>query len=403
MKKYTLFFVASLFAFGISCQKSEVSNDLFFNNNSSVLTSSEEIIPNKFIVVLKQDQLKTKLASASSYERIQICSDAIARMENELFNESLSHDVIYANSISGFAATLTAEQADKLAKHPMVDFIEADKIIQLSALAANAVGGNNTSSFNFGKNQLTPWGVTRVNGGTSNTDNVAWILDTGIDFNHSDLNVDKTRSKSFLSKGKSASDQHGHGTFVAGVVGAKDNGIGVVGVAANATVVSVRVLDRNARGILSEVIAGVDYVGANANIGDVANLSLGGGSYALNAAITSASASAKCYFVIAAGNSASHAASFFPANTNGTNIFTVSAFDINDDFATFSNYGNPPIDYSQPGVDITSCWNHGKYSTMSGTSASAPHLAGLLLLGTLQSGGTVTNDRDAVPDVIAVH
>lgn len=401
MKKYFIFFVAFLFAFGISCQKTKVYDNLFFTNDSDVLTSSEEIIPNKFIVVLKQDQLKTKLTSASNVERMRICSDVIASMENELFSTTLSHDFIYANSINGFSATLTAEQAQKLANHPMVDFIEPDKIIQLSALSSKSSRANNSSSFNFGKNQLTPWGVTRVNGGTSNTDNVAWILDTGIDFNHSDLNVDKTRSKSFLAKVKSASDQHGHGTFVAGIVGAKDNGIGVVGVAANATVVSVRVLDRQARGIVSEIIAGVDYVEANENTGDVANLSLGGGSYALNAAIINACA--KCSFVIAACNSATNAANYFPANTNGPNIYTASAFDINDDFATFSNYGNPLIDYSQPGVDITSCWNHGKYTTMSGTSASAPHLAGLLLLGPLQNGGTVNNDRDAVDDIIAAQ
>jgi hypothetical protein len=106
--------------------------------------------------------------------------------------------------------------------------------------------------------------------------------------------------------------------LVAGIVGAKDNGIGVVGVAANATVVSVSVLDRQARGIVSEIIAGVDYVEANENTGDVANLSLGGGSYALNVAIINASA--KCGFVIAAGNLATNAANYFPANGNSANM-----------------------------------------------------------------------------------
>ena len=114
-------------------------------------------------------------------------------------------------------------------------------------------------------------------------------------------------------------------------------------------------------------------------------------------------ASQTCPFVIAAGNSAVNAGTVFPAKVNGNNILTVSAHDSLDNWASFSNYGNPPIDYCQPGVDITSCWKSGKYAMLSGTSASAPHLAGLLLLGSLQNDGTVNNDADNVDDIIVKY
>lgn len=71
-------------------------------------------------------------------------------------------------------------------------------------------------------------------------------------------------------------------------------------------------------------------------------------------------------------------------------------------FASFSNYGNPPIDYAEPGVGIKSTWLAGGYNTISGTSMATPHLAGLLLLGPVSNGGTVQGDPDGMPDVIGV-
>ncbi|MDH3322418.1 MAG: S8 family serine peptidase, partial [Flavobacteriaceae bacterium] len=246
------------------------------------------------------------------------------------------------------------------------------------------------------------WGITRVGGGSYNGSATAWIIDSGIDLDHPDLNVDVARSASFLSRGD-ADDQNGHGTHVAGTVAAIDNAIGVVGVAPGATVVAVRVLDRRGSGSTSGVIAGVDYVAANAQNGDVANMSLGGGvSTTLDNAVIAAAASG-VKFALAAGNESDDANNHSPARANHANIYTVSAMDSNDNFASFSNYGNPPIEFCAPGVSIASLWKSGGYNTISGTSMAAPHVCGLLLLGNVAKDGTVNNDPDGNADDIAHH
>jgi len=105
-------------------------------------------------------------------------------------------------------------------------------------------------------------------------------------------------------------------------------------------------------------------------------------------------------FVIAAGNSAANANNYSPARVNGTNIYTISASDSGDRFASFSNFANPPIDYCAPGVSIKSTWKSGGYNTISGTSMAAPHAAGVLLLGTAKTSGFVSGDKDNNPDPI---
>jgi len=235
---------------------------------------------------------------------------------------------------------------------------------------------------------------------------VAWVIDTGIDFDHPDLNVDVSRSASFLTSGSSASspeDENGHGTHVAGTIAAINNSIGVIGVAPGATVVAVRVLNRQGSGSYSGVIAGVDYVGSHGSNGDVANMSLGGPvSQALDDAVVAASANG-IKFCLAAGNESDDANNHSPARANGTNVYTISAMSQGDKWASFSNYGNPPIDYCAPGVSIKSTWKDGGYNTISGTSMATPHAAGVLLLGSAKASGKVSGDPDGNPDNIISH
>lgn len=326
---------------------------------------------------------------------------------------------VYKETVRGFATDIGKAGIDKVrAENPDIAYCEEDRIITIIPIDASgnqpAAGrdGEIRISDGGGKGggggtptpsaQQTPWGITRVGGGTNGTFATAWVIDSGIDLAHPDLNVDTARSRSFIS-GLTAQDQNGHGTHVAGTIAAINNNIGVVGVAPGARVVAVRVLNKRGSGSTSGVIAGVDYVAQNGRAGDVANMSLGGTvSQALDDAVVAASAGG-VRFVLAAGNEAANANNHSPARANGANVFTVSAFGTGDVFASFSNFGNPPVDFAEPGVGVRSTWLAKGYNTISGTSMAAPHLAGLLLAGAVRNGGTVINDRDGNPDIIGVR
>ncbi|TFV94798.1 S8 family peptidase [Algoriphagus kandeliae] len=362
-----------------------------------------DIIPGKYIVRLNPTNLnfrKTKDYASNQAAMRKISMDILARYD--IAEASLGY--VYGSSIEGFSVDLSNEEFEKLSKDPAVKFIEPDRIMMLGEIDAfrgkpggGGGGGNPT--------QATPYGITRVNGGATYTGSgKAYVIDSGIDATHPDLNVDVSAGFNAFDRGKDAdlsADGNGHGTHVAGTIAAIDNNIGVIGVAAGATVVPVKVLDSRGSGSYSGVIAGVDFVAANGSNGDVANMSLGGpASAALDAAVIALGAEG-VKVALAAGNESQDANNSSPARANGNNIFTVSAINSSDVFASFSNYGNPPVDYAAPGVGILSTYPGG-YATLSGTSMASPHVAGILLTGNPRSGGTAINDPDGNADTIAV-
>jgi subtilisin family serine protease len=306
---------------------------------------------------------------------------------------------VYSVALQGFATNASPQGIERMkANNSNIAYCEQDQVFTTGPvqMMAPPSGGGVVAAA-----QETPWGIARVNGGATGTFGSAWVIDSGIDLTHPDLNVDTARSRNFVARDTSPNDLNGHGTHVAGTIAAVDNGIGVLGVAPGARVVAVRVLNRQGSGTTSGVIAGVDYVAANAQSGDVANMSLGGGvSTALDTAVINASARVR--FALAAGNESDHANNHSPARANGPNIYTVSSFAVGDKWSSFSNYGNPPIEYGEPGSSIKSTYKGGAYAIMSGTSMAAPHLAGLLLAGAVRSGGNVIGDPDGNPDVIGV-
>jgi subtilisin len=297
----------------------------------------------------------------------------------------------FAGEPGGFIADLSAEEAARLGNDPSVRVVEPDRFIALA------------TCFTVAEPRLITWNIRRVGYGNG-IGKTAWIIDTGIDFDHPDLTVDVARSRSFISGQTSADDANGHGTHVAGIIGAKNNTIGVLGVASGATLVSLRVLDEKGEGTLSSIIQALGYVNTNAAAGDVVNMSLGEDvvSATLNQQVQN-TANRGIYIAIAAGNDHMAANKFSPANANGTNIFTVSAIDSLDNFASFSNFGNDVVDYAAPGVRILSTFSNGRYAYLSGTSMAAPHMAGLLLLKgkNVTISGTAKNDPDGTPDPIA--
>ncbi|MCW1381415.1 S8 family serine peptidase [Novosphingobium sp. KCTC 2891] len=297
---------------------------------------------------------------------------------------------VYDAALQGFSVTLPAQAAQVLLeKNPNIAWCEQDQVAEMirpiTATAKPGGGGGGSGG------ETKPWGITAVLGGqTYGGSGRAYVIDTGIDLTHPDLNVDTANSRNYVSRETSPQDLNGHGTHVAGTIGAKGgNGIGVVGVAAGAPVVAVRVLDRRGSGAYSDVIAGVNYVAGAGKAGDVANMSLGGpASDALDAAVCGAATNVR--FAIAAGNDGASATNYSPARVTCTNTFIVAAMTEAFGWASFSNYGQPPVDYIEPGVNVLSTWLNGGYNTISGTSMATPHMAGLLLAGPVNNGGTVT-------------
>ncbi len=345
-----------------------------------------DVIPGSYVCVFKKGAVSRGNAQAEANRAAQAGGGRVKH--------------VYSVAIQGFAADLPPQALERVqAANPNIAYCEQDRVFAAPPIRADAPPGGGGG---VQPAQETPWGIARVNGGAAGTFATAWVIDSGIDLDHPDLRVDVTRSRSFLSNDSSPDDLNGHGTHVAGTIAALDNAIGVIGVAPGASVVAVRVLDRRGSGSTSGVIAGVDYVAQFGRPGDVANMSLGGGvSQALDNAVISA-ASGGVRFALAAGNESDNANNHSPARANGPNVYTVSAFAVGDRWASYSNFGNPPIDYAEPGSSIKSTWKSGGYNTISGTSMATPHLAGLLLAGAVRNGGVVIGDPDGNPDPIGV-
>jgi subtilisin len=343
------------------------------------------IIQGQYIITFKSSAVNARMMS--SLRMIEISTGSL---ENNSIKAS-ALQLSFGGEPGGFVAKLTEEEATRLKGDESIGIVEPDRIIALG------------TCFTVVEPRLITWSVNRVGYGDG-TGKTAWIVDSGIDFDHPDLNVDATRSRSFINGKPSAEDELGHGTHVAGIIGAKNNSIGILGVASGANLVSLRVLNADGEGTLSSIVQALAYVNTNAAAGDVVNMSLGEEvvSATLDQQVQNTAARG-ILIAIAAGNDSKPARDFSPGRANAANIFTVSAIDSLDNFASFSNYGNDVVDVAAPGVRILSAYTNGRYAKMSGTSMAAPHVAGLLLLKgrNITSSGNAKNDPDGTPDPIA--
>jgi len=372
------------------------------------------IIEGSYIVVFNPSE-KGKAVDFTQLESLR--SDIFA-------SASITESNVVANynvAVQGFAAQLDSHQLNNLKKDSRIAYIEKDKMVSLAPPCGTPRGGPCDPDDGDGDDgddgdgdggdggdsgdAVVPWGIDRVGGAvTYSGSRVSWVIDTGIQLDHPDLNVDASRGFTAFTNGpdsRSADDGNGHGTHVAGTIGAYN---GIVGVASGVLQVPVKVLDRRGSGTVSGVIAGVDYVAANASSGDVANMSLGGGtSQALDDAVVNA-ASQGILFAIAAGNSSTWASNSSPARVDHPNTWTVAATDVNDNFASFSNFG-PPTSFAAPGVSVNSTWINSGYRSISGTSMAAPHVAGILIVnnGNVGSDGQSSTAPDGVQYPIASH
>ena len=374
---YSLFLLCMIFSLslisygnsvhGESNMKDDISSIKFFENEDDYL------IPNQYIIYLSDfDFDNAPVDPMLFYEQI------LSETDSELLH-------VYNHAITGFAIKIHDKTIlDLLSEHPLVEYIGQDKIIH---------------AFLDHGSQILPLSVDRVDGDLSSINDKKGkvnadiaVLDTGIDLNHEDLNV--VQDQTFVSGTGTADDDHGHGTHIAGIAAAEDNEIGIVGIAPGARLWAVKVLESSGFGDISTLVKGIDYVTENSDKIDVAVASLGCEceSIALHQAITNAVESG-ITFVVASGNNGKNANTFTPANH--PSVISVSAivdsdgkcggdgpqtpYGKDDSLASFSNYGSV-VDIAAPGVEIFSTFKSNSYSTMTGTSMAAPHVAGAAAL-----------------------
>jgi len=267
-----------------------------------------------------------------------------------------------------------------------------DRIDAEPGMKTGSLGENTTAVNSMGTNASPSVNSSAMNTTKSAGHNVdVGVIDTGIDLTHPDLKV--VKDVTFVPGTSNGNDDNGHGTHVSGIIAAKDDGDGVVGVAPGAKLWAIKVLDASGSGSASSVLSGINYAIQNAKKLDVINLSLGGThSVAENNAIKRA-VDAGITVVVAAGNSHDDAINYSPASA--PEAITVSALadsdgkcggqgpsttrGADDSFATFSNYGDI-VDIMAPGVNILSTWKDGGFNTISGTSMASPYVAGAAAL-----------------------
>lgn len=282
--------------------------------------------------------------------------------------------------INGMAVYLPAEAQSTLEERLGAEIvrIEDDIIVH-----GTAPGGGEQPL------QDLPWGIDRIEAdiawGDSNGTmvNVA-ILDTGANLDHLDLIDNIKGNYNAISPRKSAEDDHGHGTHVAGIIGAVNNAIGVVGAGPQVNLYPVKVLDRKNQGALSDILDGLQWCIDNGM--QVVNMSFGalGTTQSFHDAIIAVH-NAGIVQVAAAGNEGSSGI-IYPARYPET--IAVSSVDSADQLAASSSWGTE-IDLAAPGVGIYSTAIDGLYTTMSGTSMASPHVTGTAAL-VLAVHGTLT-------------
>ncbi|MDX8338460.1 S8 family serine peptidase [Draconibacterium sp. IB214405] len=342
------------------------------------------------------DLLSAQLISGA-YEANNAIIEQLAVDIFEKYNITYGEiEKVYGNSIWGVCVTISTDDALFLEEETP----EVTSAARNTGVAANGKpvkpSKDEPTPDPVPESQVIPSGVSMVLGNTQPSSNNegkrVWIIDTGVS-SHDELNV--LTGKSCVSYTGSANDDNGHGTHLAGIIAAINDTIGVVGVAPGTTIIPIKVLDSKGAGYEADALEGIDFVAANCEAGDVVLIAFNGNSRDYMDYAVEAIAKKGIKVAISAGNLGVNASANSPAGAYHKNIYTVSACDTLGQFWGSSNFGNPPIDICAPGVDIYSTSLNNSYSTLSGTSMSAAHVAGLLVLGwDGEYDNTVSGDKE---------
>jgi len=320
---------------------------------------SDRPISNRYIVVL--DDAVENLIKDNQQRASELTAD----------HSGLIHDV-YSTAVSGYSVEMSEKEAIQLSDDPRVKYVEEDSVVELQSTESNAT-----------------WGISRIdqrtfiapmdsnyNYNTTGAGVSVYVLDTGVLVSHPDFGGRAVDAFDVYHDGGDMTRCNGHGTHVAGTIAST-----TYGVAKSARIYSVKVYpcDTSKTGSMSDILSGIDWVTRNAVHPAVANMSISGAvSQTLDDAVKNSSATGITY-VISAGNYNDDACKYSPSRL--PEAITVGSTDERDYRSSISNYG-ACVDLFAPGELITSLSNHTDSPTfvMSGTSTSAPHVAGVAAL-----------------------
>lgn len=375
-----------------SCQKESVEEVSLSTEQENVITSFDtNNIKGEYIVALKKStiSLDTRIKTILSTSDI----DAFKLISK------------FENIFQGFAVkNITEAELARLREDGNIDYIAPNRAYQgnseqsISHTVFPNLPNTKRTGIDPHRGQLplqnidhtptsaTSWGITSIGGSRDGRGKVAWIIDSGI-LDTPELNIDRRRSRNFHpGNGGPENWQDGptlHGTKVAGVLAAKDNGIGTTGIAAGATVVSIRVTDAFGGGSALIHLNAIEYVTKHAKRGDVWNFSNSFNGHYRSKTFNDAfkKLAGVTYGAVAAGNFDEDVFLRSPTNEYIDGIKVVGAHDNTLEPSGFSNFG-VKVSLWAPGENIPCIYiaDRGGYFIDDGTSFAAPHVAGMMLI-----------------------